>query len=146
MAQHYISVACILEFEDQILMIKESQNGVTHWDMPAGGLDEGENIFDGVKREVFEEVGIPIKDSKLVATFQTITNNKSSFCFLFKYKLSASEYSQINITEKDILDYKLFSKSEVQSFIDNDVTEHELAKRRLMEFITNNNYGKIIVV
>jgi 8-oxo-dGTP pyrophosphatase MutT (NUDIX family) len=138
MSQHNISVACILEFENKILMIKESQNGTTNWDMPAGGLDERENIFDGVRREVSEEVGILIKDPKLITTFQTITKYESSFCFLFKCKLSTKEFSQLNIAETDILDYKLFSKSEVQSFIDNDETEHELAKRRLMEFLAKS--------
>jgi 8-oxo-dGTP pyrophosphatase MutT (NUDIX family) len=146
MAQHNISVACILKYEDKVLMIKESQQSITQWDIPAGGLDQAENIFDGVKREVLEEVGISIKDPELITTFQTISNNESSFCFLFRYKLSASEYSQLNITEHDILDCKLFSKDELQNLVDNNEVEHALAKRRLMEVLVNDNNGKIVII
>lgn len=138
MAKHNISVACILEYEDKVIMINELQNGIANWDIPAGGLDEGENIFDGVKREVFEEVGILIKDPELMTTFQTISNSENSFCFLFKYNLSASEYYQLNITEQNILDCRLFSKDEIQSLLDQNDVEHELAKRRLLKSLAKS--------
>lgn len=47
--------ALIKDKQGRVLVVKEKQDA---WDLPGGGLDHGENIIDGIKREIIEELGI----------------------------------------------------------------------------------------
>lgn len=63
-----VSVAgCYCEFEDKILLLKRTPHkhqGDT-WGIPGGKLDEGETPRSAAIREVFEEVGISLKEDDL---------------------------------------------------------------------------------
>lgn len=41
---------------NEILLVREQ--GHDWWDLPGGGLEYGESIYEGLKRELFEEVGL----------------------------------------------------------------------------------------
>ncbi len=62
------SLSAIIVEKDKIILIKEKQ---PHWlkehlTLPAGGIEEGENIFEAVQREVEEEIGWSYKNYYLV--------------------------------------------------------------------------------
>jgi ADP-ribose pyrophosphatase YjhB (NUDIX family) len=134
MAYHNISTSCILSYKDKILMVKEIQNGKVNWDIPAGGLDQGESILAGVCREVKEETGIVMHNPKLQRVFQFMQDETSSFNYLFMYDLSEKEVKQKQINEEDIKEMRFFNTDEVQCLINENNVEHELAKYRLLEF------------
>jgi len=48
----------------EFLFIKRTDNG--NWGLPAGGLEEGENIVECAKREVLEETGIELLDLEII--------------------------------------------------------------------------------
>jgi cob(I)alamin adenosyltransferase len=50
----------------KILLVRDSKqsNSVHLWDVPGGRMDRGENILDGLAREVIEETGIVIDPKK----------------------------------------------------------------------------------
>lgn len=137
MAGHNIQVSCILHFNGLILLIKESQNGVVHWDIPAGGLEKRELIQEGLRREILEETGIRVfGDPVLYQTFQYLhMDSNTSFHFLYKYQLNESELKIINNRDTGIEDVKFFNKHEVSQLILNRKYEHNLAKARLELFL-----------
>lgn len=47
--------ALIRNDKNEVLVVKEHQD---KWELPGGGLDHGESIHDGLKRELIEELGI----------------------------------------------------------------------------------------
>jgi 8-oxo-dGTP pyrophosphatase MutT (NUDIX family) len=49
--------ALVFNGENKILFIKE-RNG--YWGLPGGGLDYGEEPYDGLKREIKEEMGLEV--------------------------------------------------------------------------------------
>lgn len=51
----------------EILLVKTRRGG--HWVFPGGQVEVGENLIDGVIREVKEESGIDVKVSHLVGVF-----------------------------------------------------------------------------
>lgn len=60
-------VSCYVEYDGKILLLHrqdhKSEGGC--WGMPAGKVDEGENINEAVIREVQEETGQKIAEEKL---------------------------------------------------------------------------------
>lgn len=51
-----VSVKALIRNEaGEVLVVKEHQE---KWELPGGGLDHGESIHDGLKRELSEELGI----------------------------------------------------------------------------------------
>ena len=53
------TAAFALVFKDgKILLLKESPKLSGTWELPGGGLDFGENIYEGLKREIEEDLGV----------------------------------------------------------------------------------------
>ncbi|MFA5536109.1 MAG: NUDIX hydrolase [Bacillota bacterium] len=44
--------------KDKIAVIRKHQQPLGFYRAPSGGIDPGENILDGINREIFEELGI----------------------------------------------------------------------------------------
>ncbi|WP_430482332.1 NUDIX hydrolase [Rossellomorea marisflavi] len=52
---------------DEVLLVKTRRDG--HWVFPGGQIEVGENLIDGVIREVKEESGMDVTVSHLVGVF-----------------------------------------------------------------------------
>ncbi|GHG02601.1 hypothetical protein GCM10017783_13670 [Deinococcus piscis] len=63
-----IGVGCVILRGDQILLVRERGR----WSLPKGGLEAGELIQDGARRETYEETGlvIELRDLAFVVEFQ----------------------------------------------------------------------------
>ena len=66
------------------------------WDFPGGGREKGETPFECIKREVFEELGITIKESSIlwVKVYQGIVNLDTTSVFIVGV-ISQKEIDQI---------------------------------------------------
>lgn len=60
---HRVSTYAILVENNHILMVKTHNN---RWYFPGGGLNVGESLQDGLKREAWEELGIEIEVGELL--------------------------------------------------------------------------------
>lgn len=68
MPVHIVAAAGFVENnEGEILLVKTRRDG--YWVFPGGQVEVGENLIDGVIREVKEESGIDVKVSHLVGVF-----------------------------------------------------------------------------
>lgn len=56
-----VSVKGLFVKDGKILLLKESEELSGKWELPGGGLNFGEDILEGLKREIEEETGIKIK-------------------------------------------------------------------------------------
>ncbi|WP_079516252.1 NUDIX hydrolase [Rossellomorea marisflavi] len=57
----------VTDEKDEILLVKTRRDG--HWVFPGGQIEVGENLIDGVIREVKEESGLDVTVSHLVGVF-----------------------------------------------------------------------------
>lgn len=57
-----VTVKAIVFKNEKIFLIKESSKLSGKWELPGGGLDFGEDIHNGLKREIEEEMGLKVKN------------------------------------------------------------------------------------
>ena len=48
----------VLNHDDKVFVGKRRDNPIDKWQMPQGGVDQGENFLTAMKRELFEETNI----------------------------------------------------------------------------------------
>jgi ADP-ribose pyrophosphatase YjhB (NUDIX family) len=72
-----IIIGAVTTFEDKFLLCKraiEPQLGL--WTYPAGFLENGESLEEGIKREAYEEAVVEIDISHLIATYSLTRMNQ----------------------------------------------------------------------
>jgi ADP-ribose pyrophosphatase YjhB (NUDIX family) len=137
MTNSKISTSCIIEKNGNILMIREKQGNKINWDIPAGGLNQGESVWQGVLREVHEETGLVIKNPCKKMIFQYIEENRITINFLFLVSLEDEQevHSDNQDTDEAILGVQWFTRVQVQKMITEDQTENKLATVRLQSWV-----------
>lgn len=56
---HVQGVKCALTDRDRVLLVRHTY-GHSEWDLPGGGIQRGEQPLDAARREMEEELGVPI--------------------------------------------------------------------------------------
>ncbi|PSN38062.1 hypothetical protein C0J52_16683 [Blattella germanica] len=65
--QNEATVGALVNENDEILMMQEAKSSCAgKWYLPAGRIEPGEDIVDGVKREVLEETGLEMEPTTLL--------------------------------------------------------------------------------
>ena len=85
MAKEVFIVAqkAIIRNKSKYLILKRSPYDpvyASHWDFPGGKLEQGENTYDALKREVKEETGLDVEVGKPEFVFSE--NPKNWVCFI----------------------------------------------------------------
>ena len=114
-----VGVKCILDFQGEILLLKRSskyQEIVGNWDIPGGRIDSHETLFDGLKRELHEEIGFNELDiSKLsLLDAQDILLNKGIHTVRLTYKFKLDKIPDIHI-DHESMEFGWFNKEKLVS-------------------------------
>ncbi|MGH3645706.1 MAG: NUDIX hydrolase [Micromonosporaceae bacterium] len=68
---HSVSVAAVIvDDEGRVLVTQRRDNG--HWQPPGGVLEITEPIEDGLRREVYEEIGLAIEAERLTGAYKHV--------------------------------------------------------------------------
>ena len=62
----------ILKDNDDLLFVKRSENDDLYpgeWEFPGGHLENGETLKDGLKRELFEEIGFNLEINPIITHY-----------------------------------------------------------------------------
>ncbi|MBW2061936.1 MAG: NUDIX hydrolase [Deltaproteobacteria bacterium] len=101
-------VGCIPEWEDKILLCRraiEPRYGL--WTLPAGYLENGETLSEGVRRETLEEAGARVEVTELYTVFNLI--HISQVYLIFRARLLDRDFKP----GKESLEVRLFGKDEI---------------------------------
>lgn len=81
------SFALIVNDDHEILLVKSLTNQlyIDHWSLPGGVVEAGENLEEGAKREVFEEVGVVCEIERLIRQIENKEMNLTVTTFMAKY-------------------------------------------------------------
>lgn len=50
----------VIKDEKGVLLVRDRTSSNKKWDLPGGGIESGERLLDGLKREIKEETGLDV--------------------------------------------------------------------------------------
>ncbi len=92
-------VAIIFDDRKQVLLCH--RRDYDRWNLPGGGLEHGESPWEGVVREVKEEVGLEVEVERLAGVYSK--PEKNEIVFSFACKITGGKISTSN--EADLVKY-----------------------------------------
>ncbi len=81
-AKYRVACSALIERGGQYLLARRRDIGL--WNLPGGGLEQGETVEDGLAREVMEEIGVAIRIVRLVGVYSKPQKNEIVLTFLCK--------------------------------------------------------------
>ncbi len=69
----HVTLAAVIERDGRFLLVEEEKQGRLVLNQPAGHLEEGESLLDGVIREVLEETGLPFSPEGVVGIYRYLS-------------------------------------------------------------------------
>jgi len=103
------------------------------WDLPGGGIEKGEDIFQALRREVYEETGLKVKPLRLAGVYQNY--RKEIFVFNFLVKVVSGKLTK----NKEADDFKYFNFKKLPK---NMPTKQ---RERILDFYKNKNIPTVKV-
>ena len=132
-----VGVKVILKHQGSILLLKRSAKYEyirDSWDIPGGRIDSHETLMEGLKRELFEEIGlrdIALDGIRLLTAQDILRPEKGFHTVRLSFGLDLSEKPEVRIDDES-KEYKWFSKEELVSC--------ETLDEFLKETLSKNNY------
>lgn len=114
---------------DKILLAHNSNFKNNMYSLIAGFVEAGENLKSAVKREVFEEVGIKVKNIRYYKSSSWPFPNSLMVGFFAEY-----DSGEIKVDGKEILDAKWFERDELPNL----PKKYSLARKIINEYISKN--------
>ena len=117
----------ILKDDNEFLIVKRNENDVLYpgaWEFPGGHLENGETIKDGLKRELFEEIGFNEEFDPIITHYYDEIKNKNGNLI---YNLEIDFIINVNKNDINVIlsnehcDYKWLGKE--SSLIDNFIKD-----------------------
>ena len=131
-----IIVGGVVKKDNKYLLVQEAQEKCRgKWNIPAGHLDPNETIFDGAKREIFEESGFNVDITGIASISNRVLPDDEFLGIIFSTEIIDGE---ISINPNEILDIKWFTYDEILNMKD-QLRSDDL----LIEAISNVENNKI---
>ena len=131
-----IIVGGVIKKDNKYLLVQEAQEKCRgKWNIPAGHLDPNETIFDGAKREIFEESGFNVEITGIASISNRVLPDDEFLGIIFSTEIIDGE---ISINPNEILDIKWFTYDEILNMKD-QLRSDDL----LIEAVSNVENNKI---
>lgn len=106
-----VIVGGVIEKNGKFLLVQEAKERCRgKWNIPAGHLDPNETVFEGAKREVFEETGCKVELTGVLQIANRVLENDTWMSVIFSTKLIEEN---IVFDKNEILDVKWFTYEEL---------------------------------
>ncbi len=111
-----IIVGGVIKKDNKYLLVQEAQEKCRgKWNIPAGHLDPNETIFEGAKREIFEETGLNVELTGILRIENRVMTDNEFMGIVFSTNIVGGE---VKIDPREILDIKWFTYEEVLNMRD----------------------------
>lgn len=122
--QFFIAVKALIVSNEKFLIIRRSSQARDNegaWELPGGRLEFGESPQNALIREVSEEVGLEVSDSRIISSWTFMKNESTQVVGLtFICRVSAGEVTLSH--EHD--DFIWISKQEISKYLSKRVADN----------------------
>ena len=131
------AVAVLVENDESQLLLVHAYRYVTdsiEWEIPAGGIDEGEPILEAARREVWEESGYETSNHEFVYTYYPMNgiSNKVFHIVRCQATRGSGEFDRNEVKE-----FKWVSRAEIQEMIAKRVIKDGFSLMGLLFILTD---------
>lgn len=120
-------VGTIILKDGKILMVKEAKEKCYgKWAFPAGHIEPNEAIYDGAKRETYEETGCTVELKK---AFPVFLKNTDDFKIVMMYFLADLVNEEKDYKTDEILETKWVSVEEIKKMKEQELRSSEVVKQ-----------------
>ena len=138
----FIIVGGVIEKDGKFLLVQEAQERCRgKWNIPTGHLEPNETVFEGAKREVFEECGCKVEITGVLQIGNKIMDDNFWVSVIFSTKLLEDN---IKFDKNEILDVKWFSYEEILG-MKNELRSYEWITDAITAYVNNRISGVDIV-
>ena len=131
-----VAVGVVIEKDGELLCVRHVKGG--KWGLPAGHLEPGEMVIDGVKREVREETGYEIAIFGLLGVYNRPKKDSVRVAFVFTACLVDKKGEP---RASEIAELKWFSRDEVRALLSSDqLYKPVYAARTMMDWLEGTVY------
>lgn len=100
-SQRNAARAIVFSDKNEVYLLNMSNHN--YHKLPGGGIDEGEDIYDGLQRELLEEIGCPAKVTQEVGEIielrSEMNKRQKSYCYIAK---QTGELVEANLEPSEI--------------------------------------------
>ncbi|MDB5260667.1 MAG: hypothetical protein JWN37_898 [Candidatus Nomurabacteria bacterium] len=121
-----VGVKCLIGYNDEYLLIKTAYSG-DYWTLPGGGVKKSEDTERSVIREVYEELGIHLKNVRFLGSYTSSVEYKKDEINCFYADVYTKDFT---ISLAEVKEAKWFRK-------DNLPVNHSKALIKTLEFLEN---------
>ena len=137
-----IVVGGVVKKEDKYLLVQEANaNCRGKWNLPAGRLLPKETIFDGTKREIFEECGYNVTLTGIAHIGNRVMSDNEFLCVIFSTDIVDGT---INFNKNEILDVNWFSYKEIIEMHD-ELRSYDWITNAITA-VENNDIGNLDII
>ena len=105
--------------DDEILLVGQYRhpNGLTHWELPAGRLQDGEDPSRGARRELLEETGHQAESLQPLPGFYPTNGISSHYAHAF-VATGCERVADLRLDPAERLTPRAFTRTEVEAHLD----------------------------
>ena len=137
-----IIVGGVIKKDNKYLLVQEAKEKCRgKWNIPAGHLDPNETVFEGAKREVFEECGYNVELTGIACIGNRVMIDNEFLLIIFSTEIIDGEPK---FNEQEILDLKWFSYEEIMQ-MHNELRSYDWITDAITA-VENNNINNIDII
>ncbi len=135
-------VGAIIEKNGKILLVKEAKKGtdIGKWNHPAGWIEVGEDLIEGVKREVKEEAGLDFTPTHILGIYSLAREDLQPIHhpikIIFLGDVSEKETEELS---DDVSEKKWFKPEEIEKMDSNTLRDLDI-KKMVKDYFSGKRY------
>lgn len=146
---HTVSAAAFIINDNKLLLVHNPLKG---WETPGGMISEGEDVLEGLQREILEEVGLSVEVISLSSVMSVVNKQKGyngideiQPLIVFDFICTTDNTNVILSNEHD--DYMWIELDKVKDIIKKDmICRYECMLNQEIDFLKVNKYSTVTVL